>query len=137
VAQPELIPTAVEEFLRAYAPAMVGREVIKETQINGCPFKEGEMVLMAFPAANRDPAKFPDADRVLIDRSPNPHAAFGLGIHRCIGAGLATMEMTVALEEWLSNIPEFELAVGGDVQWSKGPIRGPRQLRLAIGSTKS
>jgi hypothetical protein len=136
VSQPQLIPTAVEEFLRAYAPATVAREVIKETHINGCQFKEGEMVLMAFPAANRDPAKFPDADRVLIDRSPNPHAAFGLGIHRCIGAGLATMEMTVALEEWLGNIPEFALAVGGGVQWSEGAIRGPRQLPLEIGSTK-
>lgn len=134
VAEPHLIPTAVEEFLRAYAPATVTREVVKETQVSGCRFKEGETVLLAFPAANRDPEKFPDADRVVVDRTPNPHVAFGVGIHRCIGAKLATMEMTVALQEWLRYIPEFTLAPGAIVQWSKGPVRGPRQLPLIFGA---
>jgi cytochrome P450 len=134
VAQPELIPTAVEEFLRAYAPVSLAREVVKDTHINGCHFKEGEMVLMAFPAGNRDPAKFSDPERVIIDRRPNAHLAFGLGIHRCIGAGLATMEMNVALEEWLRSIPEFSLDTGSPVEWSKGPVRGPRRLPLLIGS---
>jgi cytochrome P450 len=136
VAKPELIPTAVEEFLRAYAPVTMAREVSRKAQINGCHFKEGDMVLMAFPAANRDPAKFPDADRVVIDRRPNPHIAFGFGIHRCVGAGLATMEMCVALQEWLGNIPEFALASGAAVQWSEGPVRGPRQLPLVLGSSE-
>jgi cytochrome P450 len=128
VAEPELIPTAVDEFLRAYGPATAAREVVKETQINGCRFKEGEMVLLAFPAANRDPERFPGADRVVVDRTPNPHVAFGVGIHRCLGARLATMEITVALQEWLGSIPEFTLAPGAVVQWSKGPVRGPRHL---------
>lgn len=136
VAEPRLISTAVEEFLRAYAPVTAAREVVKETQINGCHFKEGEMVLLAFPAANRDPERFPDADRVVIDRIPNPHVAFGVGIHRCLGARLATMEMTVALQEWLRRIPEFTLAPGAVVQWSKGPVRGPRQLPLVFGAVK-
>ena len=78
--EPELIPTAVEEFLRAYAPVTMAREVIKETTINGCPMKPGQMVLLSFPAANRDPAMFPDADRVVIDRKENRHAAFGLSL---------------------------------------------------------
>ena len=134
VAEPHLIPTAVEEFLRAYAPATVAREIVKETQINGCRFKEGEMVLLAFPAANRDPERFPDADRVILDRSPNPHVAFGVGIHRCLGARLATMEMTVALQEWLRRIPKFALAPGAALQWSKGSVRGPRQIPLILGS---
>jgi cytochrome P450 len=134
VAEPHLIPTAVEEFLRAYAPATVTREVVKETQISGCRFKEGEMVLLAFPAANRDPERFPDAGRVVVDRTPNPHVAFGVGIHRCLGARLATMEMTVALQEWLRRIPEFTLAPGAIVQWSNGPVRGPRQLPLIVGA---
>lgn len=134
VAEPHLIPTAVEEFLRAYAPATVTREVVKETQVSGCRFKEGETVLLAFPAANRDPERFPDAARVVVDRTPNPHVAFGVGIHRCIGAKLATMEMTVALQEWLRYIPEFTLAPGAIVQWSKGPVRGPRQLPLIFGA---
>ena len=110
----------------------MAREVVKETQINGCRFEEGAMVLLSFPAANRDPAMFPDANRVVIDRAQNRHAAFGLGIHRCIGAHLARMEITVALEEWLSRIPEFELAPGASVKWSEGTVRGPRSLPLLI-----
>jgi Cytochrome P450/Berberine and berberine like len=77
--------------------ATMAREVVKEPEINGCRFKAGEMVMLSFPAVNRDPEMFPDADRVIIDRSPNRHAAFGLGIHRCIGSNLARMEMIVAL----------------------------------------
>jgi cytochrome P450 len=133
VAEPELIPTAVEEFLRAYAPVTMAREVVKETTIGGCPFKEKQMVLLSFPAANRDPAMFPDADRVIIDRTENRHAAFGLGIHRCIGSNLARMEITVALQEWLKRIPEFSLAPGAEVTWSEGTVRGPRKLPVKFG----
>lgn len=133
VAEPGLIPTAVEEFLRAYSPVTMAREVLKETTIGGCPFKEGQMVLLSFPAANRDPAMFPDADRVKIDRTQNRHAAFGLGIHRCIGSNLARMEITVALQEWLKRIPEFSLAPGAEVTWSEGTVRGPRKLPIVFG----
>jgi len=132
VADPSLMPTAVEEFLRAYSPVTIAREVVAETEIGGCPFKAGEMVLLSFAAANRDPAAFPDADKVLIDRAENRHAAFGLGIHRCIGSHLARMELTVALEEWLRRIPEFTLAPGAVVTWAAGAVRGPRQLPLVF-----
>ena len=132
-AEPELIPTAVEEFLRAYAPVTMAREVVKETTINGCPFKPGEMVLLSFPAANRDPAVFRDADRVLIDRAENRHAAFGLGIHRCIGSNLARMEITVALQEWLRRIPQFTLDPAATVTWSEGTVRGPRRVPVRFG----
>ena len=128
VREPQLMPTAIEEFLRAYAPVTMAREVVKETQINGCTFKPGEMVLLSFPAANRDPEMFSDADKVIIDRKENRHAAFGLGIHRCVGSNLARMEMTVAVEELLKRIPEFGLA--GKVTWSEGTVRGPRQLPI-------
>ena len=127
-AEPELIPTAVEELLRAYSPVTMAREVMKETTISGCPVKPGNMVLLSFPAANRDPAMFPDADKVVIDRKENRHAAFGLGIHRCVGSNLARMEMVVAIEEWLKRIPEFRLDPAGQVTWSQGTVRGPRQL---------
>jgi cytochrome P450 len=132
-AEPQLIPTAVEEFLRAYAPVTMAREIVKETEINGCRFKEGEMVMLPFPAANRDPAVFAEPDRVIIDRSENRHAAFGLGIHRCIGSHLARMEIRVALEEWLGRFPEFALAPGKPVTWSAGTVRGPRHLPLTLG----
>jgi cytochrome P450 len=134
IAEPELLPTAIEEFLRAYAPVTMAREVMKETEIGGCPIKPGNMVLLSFPAANRDPAMFADADQVVIDRKQNPHAAFGLGIHRCVGSNLARMEMTIAIEEWLKRIPDFRLDPAGTIAWSEGTVRGPRQLPLLFGT---
>ena len=136
VAEPELMPLAVEELLRAYSPVTMAREVMKETTISGCPVKPGNMVLLSFPAANRDPAMFSDADKVVIDRKENRHAAFGLGIHRCVGSNLARMEMTVAIEEWLKRIPEFKLDPAGRVTWSEGTVRGPRQLPVLFGNGK-
>jgi len=130
VAEPDLMPSAVEELLRAYSPVTMAREVMKETVISGCPVKPGNMLLLSFPAANRDPAVFPDADKVVIDRKENRHAAFGLGIHRCVGSNLARMEMTVAIEEWLKRIPDFRLDPAGRVTWSEGTVRGPRQLPM-------
>lgn len=133
VAEPELLPTAIEEFLRAYSPVTMAREVMKETTVSGCPVKPGNMVLLSFPMANRDPAMFPDADKVVIDRKENRHAAFGLGIHRCVGSNLARMEMLVSIEEWLRRIPEFSLDPEGEVTWSEGTVRGPRQLPVLLG----
>jgi cytochrome P450 len=130
VREPGLIPTAVEELLRAYSPVTMAREVMKETVVSGCPVKPGNMVLLSFPAANRDPMMFPDADKVVIDRKENRHAAFGLGIHRCVGSNLARMEMIVAIEEWLKRIPDFSLDPAGKVTWSEGTVRGPRQLPI-------
>jgi hypothetical protein len=134
VAEPELMPTAIEELLRAYSPVTMAREVVKETVVSGCPIKSGNMVLLSFPAANRDPTMFPDADKVVIDRKENRHAAFGLGIHRCVGSNLARMEMTVAIEEWLKRIPEFRMDPAGQVTWSEGTVRGPRQLPMLLGN---
>jgi cytochrome P450 len=133
IAEPDLLPTAIEEFLRAYSPVTMAREVMKETTISGCPIKPGNMVLLSFPAANRDPTVFPDADKVIIDRKENRHAAFGLGIHRCVGSNLARMEMLVAIEEWLKRIPDFRLDPSRAVTWSEGTVRGPRQLPLLLG----
>ena len=133
VTEPELLPTAIEEFLRAYAPVTMAREVVQETTLSGCPFKVGGQVLLSYPAANRDPAKFPDANTVLIDRAHNPHAAFGLGRHRCLGSNLARMEMRVALEEWLQRYPRFTLQEGASVTWSEGTVRGPRTIPVRIG----
>lgn len=131
VAEPSLMPTAIEEFLRAYAPVTMAREVLNDTEINGCPFKAGQMVMLSFPAANRDPGMFADADKVIIDRKENRHAAFGLGIHRCIGSNLARLEMTAAVEQLLKRVPEFSLA--GEVTWSEGTVRGPRRLPIKFG----
>ena len=78
------------------------------------------------------PKRSLDADRVILDRNNNRHAAFGLGIHRCIGSSLARMELRVALSEWLARYPEFELADPSAVTWSGGQVRGPRTLPVTI-----
>jgi cytochrome P450 len=132
--QPDLVPTAVEELLRAYAPVTMARLVKDDVVFGGCPMKAEEWVLLSFPAANRDPAFFDRADEVVLDRSPNRHAAFGLGVHRCAGSHLARMEIRVALEEWLVAFPEFALDDPTAVHWSSGQVRGPRALPLRVAS---
>ena len=133
VAQPELLPTAMEEFLRAYAPVTMARLVKEDLHFRGVDMKADDWVLLSFPAANRDPAQFDRAGEVVIDREVNRHAAFGLGIHRCLGSHLARMELQVALEIWLQRIPSFTLADPLAVSWSAGQVRGPRALALRIG----
>lgn len=133
VADPGLLPTAMEEFLRAYAPVTMARLVKDDMHWRGADMKADDWVLLSFPAANRDPAQFDDADRVVIDREVNRHAAFGLGIHRCLGSHLARMELRVALETWLARIPSFTLDDPSGVTWSGGQIRGPRALPLRVG----
>jgi cytochrome P450 len=133
VAEPALMPTAVEELLRAYAPVTMARLVVEETEVGGCTFQPGQMVMLPFPSANRDPEVFPDADRVILDRAENRHLAFGVGIHRCLGSNLARMELRVALEEWLRRIPRFTLADPDAVTWSQGTVRGPRRIPVTFG----
>jgi len=132
-AEPGLLPTAVEEFLRAFAPVTMARLVRNDMTWRGVTMKADDWILLSFPAANRDPAQFDRAGEIVIDREENRHAAFGLGIHRCVGSHLARMELRVALEVWLERIPRFSLADPAAVTWSAGQIRGPRALPLRIG----
>ena len=132
VNEPELLPTAIEELLRMYAPVTMARIVSQDAEIGGCPVKRGDSVLLPFPAANRDPEVFPDADKVIIDREENRHVAFGLGIHRCLGSNLARLELRVAVEVFIQRFPMFELANPSAVTWSLGQVRGPRKLPVRI-----
>jgi len=133
VAEPALMDTAIDELLRAYAPVTMARIVTEDVEFQGCPMKQGDKVLLNFPAANRDPAAFEQADRVVLDRQENRHVAFGSGIHRCAGSNLARMELRVALEEWLARVPVFHLAEGAEVEWAGGQVRGPRRLDVVFG----
>jgi len=132
VAEPGLLPTAIEEFLRAYAPVTMARLVKEDMHWHGVDMKADDWILLSFPAANRDPVQFDRAGEVVIDRAVNRHAAFGLGIHRCLGSHLARMELRVALEVWLQRVPEFTLADPSAVTWAAGQIRGPRKLPLRV-----
>jgi hypothetical protein len=139
VEDPSRIPSAIEEFIRYFAPAVLGRVATKDTELHGSPIKEGESVMICYPSANRDERAFAQADEVVLDRTPNRHIGFGAGVHRCIGAPLARMELKVALAEWLARIPDFELSDPDVVRWGSGPVRGPRTLplRFAPGTRES
>ncbi|MFC5745841.1 cytochrome P450 [Actinomadura rugatobispora] len=113
VADPELIPGAIEEFVRAYAIVLPGRKATRDTEVQGCPIKEGDMVLLPLNAATRDDGAFDDARTVRIDRSPNNHIGFGAGPHRCLGSHLARRELRIAFEEWHARIPSYRLADEG------------------------
>jgi cytochrome P450 len=132
VNEPELMPTAVEAFLRFYAPVTMARLVKDDFDFHGCPMKKDDWLLLGFPAANRDPDAFEKADEFIIDREVNRHLAFGLGIHRCAGSNLARLELRVAIEEFIKRYPKFELADPGAVTWAQGQVRGPRNLPLRI-----
>ncbi len=133
VAEPEIMPLAVEELLRAYSPVTMARLVKEDVEVQGCPMREGDRVLLNFPAANRDPEVFERPDEVILDRAKNRHIAFGAGIHRCAGSNLARMELRVAIEEFLAAAPEFSLEEGAEVTWAGGQVRGPRCLPVVFG----
>jgi cytochrome P450 len=130
--EPELMPLAIEELLRAYSPVTMARIATEDIEVGGCPIKAGDKVLMNFPGANRDPNVFEHPDEVILDRAHNRHVAFGAGIHRCAGSNLARMEMRVGIETWIDRIPEFRLADGGEVTWAGGQVRGPRQVPVVF-----
>ncbi len=126
--EPDIMPLAIEELLRAYSPVTMARIATDDIEVGGCPIKAGDKVLMNFPGANHDPAVFDRPHEVILDRAQNRHVAFGAGIHRCAGSNLARMELRVAVETWIERIPDFRLADGGEVTWAGGQVRGPRSV---------
>ncbi|NDH77111.1 MAG: cytochrome P450, partial [Actinobacteria bacterium] len=128
-AEPEILPIAVEEFLRFYAPVTMARVAEHDVEFNeDVHIQRGDKILMNFPAACHDPEHFEDPDTFIIDRARNRHVAFGSGIHRCAGSNLARLEMTTALRVWMERIPEFSLRDGEPMEWAGGQVRGPRVM---------
>ncbi len=112
IEDPSLIPAAVEEILRFDSPVQgLSRIVRRDVEIRDQKISEGARVHLLFAAANRDPRVFDEPDRFDITRSPNNHLAFGLGIHFCLGASLARLELKVGLEELLARAPDYQLSV--------------------------
>ena len=122
VADPAVISTALEEFLRAYPIVNMARKVTRDIEFHGCPMKKDDMVLMFIQSANRDPRVFAHADRFVIDRRPNRHITFGASAHRCIGSHLARLELQVTLEEWHRRIPDYAIDADGPLQAQGGHI---------------
>jgi cytochrome P450 len=132
IAEPELLSRAVEELLRAYAPVTVARIAKEGVELHGRSIEAGERIILPLAAANRDPKQFVEPDVVKIDRTPNLHLTFGSGGHRCLGAGLATLELRVGLEEWLRVIPDFSLVDPENIRWSGGQVRGPERVVFQV-----
>jgi cholest-4-en-3-one 26-monooxygenase len=106
----ELLPTAVEEILRWVSPVLyMRRTATLDTEIRGVPIAKGDKVVMWYPAANRDPEAFVHPERFDVGRDPNPHLAFGIGQHFCLGAQLARLQLRVMFGEILERLPQVEL----------------------------
>lgn len=127
----ELIPTFVEETLRYYAPFQLTiRRATRDVELSGVEIEKGNLVLPMMASANRDDAIFDRADEFVIDRDPNPHLAFGYGLHNCLGATLARMEGQIAVTSLIKHLDGISLAA-----WEPGSIgelRGPSSLAINI-----
>jgi cytochrome P450 len=132
VEDPSLIDRAVEEFLRVHAIVLPGRKVTQDMEFHGCPMQEGDMVMLAIPAANRAPSVVEHPTEVDLDRPQTRHIAFGLGPHRCLGLHLARRELATALAVWHELIPDY--ALDGDEPLSeRGGQLGLERLPLRWG----
>ena len=116
VAEPTLIPVAIEELLRRYSQIVTNRFVAQDTELHGVTLRKGDNIILALPLANLDPTAVTDPLSVDLGRLANPHIAFGTGPHRCIGSNIARQQLKITYEEWLKRIPEFRLTPGAKVQ---------------------
>jgi len=128
---PALIESAVEEFLRYDSPVQItDRIASEETEVAGVRVKKGQLVATLLGAANRDPERFPEPDRLDLGRSDNRHLAFGHGVHFCLGSPLARLEARVTIATLLRRLPDLQ----GDttnLEWGKSMVlRGPKALHL-------
>jgi cytochrome P450 len=131
--EPELAPTAVEEFLRYES---VGGGIVRLTrqdvEVGGEKIPAGERILVVIAAADRDEDAFSDADDIVIDRNPNRHLAFGIGPHRCLGASLARLEIRVATQEMVRRLPDLQLDPGIPPRYTNSTSRGLTQLGITF-----
>jgi cytochrome P450 len=116
--EPDLLVTATEEFLRYYPPARThARTVTEDIEFAGCEMRKGDRVLLSEFSSGRDESAFADADRFVIDRNPNRHLSFGVGIHRCVGSHLARIEFTEVVTSILRRLPDFEIDLAAVVEY--------------------
>jgi cytochrome P450 len=129
VDDPTLVRPTLEECLRMYAPITgLARTATERVELDGQAIETGDRLMLLFGAAGRDPGMFEEPNEFRIDRRGNPHLAFGVGAHRCIGSHLARLEMRIAVEELLARIPDYELADPAGTSWHPA---GPLVVRWA------
>lgn len=134
VANPALIPDALEESLRFNTSAQRFKRCIrKDTELHGQVMKAGDFVCLAYGSANRDDRKFDNPDVYNIDRKPRTHLGFGGGVHACLGSMVARLAIKVLFEEFLKEFPNFT-RVEKDLPWMpSSTFRSPMRLQFAIG----
>lgn len=134
--QPDLVPAAIDELLRYDAPASIAtfRYTTAPTRLGDVDIPADAIVHVSAGAANRDPARYPDPDRLDLDRDATGHLAFGHGIHRCLGAPLAQAEAEIALRAVLTRFPDLRLAVlPGQLAWRQARlVRGLIELPVLV-----
>lgn len=132
IANPDRIPLAVDELMRYYTPALIGRLATEDVQVGDVKIEEGQQVMLWLPVANRDRRVFADADTFIPDRAPNRHLGLGNGIHRCLGAHLVRVEGHVAFREFLKRIPDFEVNPAKPIKWQAGQVSGVSELNVVF-----
>ncbi|MFC4313870.1 cytochrome P450 [Steroidobacter flavus] len=131
--QPELFPTALEEFVRYASPGTyLRRTVVADAELGGSKLRQGDQVLLCFGAANRDPAVFDKPNEINLARNPNPHVGFGFGAHRCLGSAIAKLELRIALEEILRRYERVDLDPNDSIAWGEGETQGLTRLPLVL-----
>ena len=141
-AEPARLERAVEEFMRAFSPTQaLARTVTQPVELAGCPLQPGDRVLLAWASANRDPSAFDDPDRVDINRWPNRHAGFGIGVHRCAGAHLGRAMAREIIGQVITRMPDYEVDLtaletypsqGVNAGYQRIPARFTPGLRLGL-----
>jgi cytochrome P450 len=134
VRDPDIIPLAVEEFIR-FAGSVHGldRTVAEEVEVAGHVFCPGENVVVNYAAANRDPREFDEPDRCILDRRTNRHLGFGAGAHRCLGSNLARLEFRVGLEQVITRLPDFVVPPDAELEFRGNSVtRGYHVLPVAF-----
>jgi cytochrome P450 len=137
VAQPQVIPQAVEEMLRFETPVpFVPRRATRATELSGCPVDAGVKVVFLIGSANTDETAHARGDVVDFDRPASQHYAFGAGIHRCLGSHLARIELRASLREWHRRIPDYHIPDGTRLQYAP-LLRQVTHLPLVFGEASS
>ncbi len=130
IEEPDNIGSQIEELLRVFSVTFSGRMLAQDYEMRGVKMKKGDRVTAVLPACNFDPDVFPDPTRVDFQRPRKPTLAFAGGVHSCMGAHLARLEIKVALQEWLRRIPHFTLKPGTAIEYRPGGVVGPEQVPL-------
>jgi cytochrome P450 len=130
IGHPESLAAAVEELLRVFSVTFAGRTLTQDYELYGVKMKKGDKVTCILPACNYDPAAFKDPKEVNFQRPRKPNLAFSGGVHSCMGAHLARLEIKICISEFLRRIPEFRVKKGTTIEYMPGAVIGPKTVPL-------